>query len=108
MTETMETLPGENETQTITRVRKRRVCEFCGEPAHFKQTFLLPNARNNPASKAYGRNDCSWCSDAHQFSCRGGPCTRKARVLDGYGECSIFPAIERFAHMFLYWEEKGE
>ena len=59
----------EGDTRTIEQVCKRRTCEKCGEQATHKLTFLLPNARTNPASKAYGRDDCSRCADAHMFVC---------------------------------------
>jgi hypothetical protein len=102
MDTTLDDLPGEGETQTVTRKRLRRECEECGELAHYKHTFLFPNARSNPASKAYGRDDCSWCEDATKFVCRE---HLKSTHMDGYTWCSTFPASERFAHLFLYWEE---
>ena len=111
MNKTLDILPGEEEIQTITKKRVRRECDNCGEPAHYKYTFLLPNFRSNPASNAYGKDDCTWCSDAEQYSCRDPECQRAMSRLDGYSGCSIFPASEGFAHMFLYWEEvkgKGE
>ena len=100
--ETLDKLPGEGETETKTRTKVRHECEECGEPAHYKQTFLLPNARINQASSAYGRDDCSWCEDAHKFVCRE---HRDAHSMEGYRPCSIFPANEQFAHMFLYWKD---
>lgn len=103
--ETLDTLDGEGKTETITRVMKRHTCDNCGEPAHFKHTFLLPNARSNPASKGYGKDDISWCSDEYQFSCKDEKCQREMGKMDGYRWCSSFPANERFAHMFLHWEE---
>jgi len=103
--ETLDTLPDEGKIETITRVKKRHTCGHCGEPAHFKHTFLLPNCRSNPASSAYQHDDCSWCEDEYQFSCKNGECQREMRKMDGYGWCSSYPATERFTHMFLYWEE---
>ena len=98
--ETLDTLPGEGEVETTTQRRVRRSCDLCGEPAHKKVTYLLPNYRSNPASAAYGRDDCSWCEDAAVFVCR--TCRPEAPV--GFpNECSTFPATERFAHMFLIW-----
>ena len=101
--ETLDLLPGEGDTEVVTRVRTRRGCDNCGDPAHFKHTFLLPNARSNPASKAYRHDDCSWCEDAAAFTCK--KCSRQDVEPDGYGWCSTFPASDRFKHMFLYWEE---
>ena len=103
--ETLDKLPGEGETETITRVRIRICCDNCGEPAHFKYTFLLPNARSNPASSGYGGDDISRCSDAEQYSCRNKECIREMRRMDGYGWCSMYPANKHFARMFLTWEE---
>ena len=103
--ETLDILKGEGDIETIRRVRRRHTCDNCGEIAHFKHTFLLPNARTNPASKGYGKDDISWCSDEYQFSCRDGECQRAMRKMDGYGWCASYPANESFTHMFLYWEE---
>ena len=49
--------------------RKRYVCEVCGEPATRRHTFLLKGTRTNPRSSAYGRDDCSRCSDDEAFAC---------------------------------------
>ena len=93
------------QTRTIKQVRKRRECQFCEEPATYKLTFLLPNARNNPASKAYGRDDCSWCSDEAVFVCDKHEKDRRKIASDlGMGWCSSFP-YKNFKHMFEYWEE---
>lgn len=104
--ETLDELPGEGEEQTLRRVRYRRECCECGEPAHFKQTYLLDGARRNPASSAYNRDDCSWCEDEAVFLCKDH--RDEAPRLEGYGKCSIFSATTQFAHMFLYWHEIKE
>ena len=103
--ETLDKLSGESETETTTMICVRRCCDNCGEPAHFRHTFLLPNARSNPASHGYGRDDISRCSDAEQYSCKNAECIMKMRRMDGYGWCSTYPATERFAHMFLEWKK---
>lgn len=105
MDKTLDVLPGEGEIETITRTRVRICCDNCGARAHYKHTFLLPNARCNPASKAYERDDCTWYEDEHRFSCKDPECQREMRKLDEYQWCSTFPASERFAHMFLRWEK---
>ena len=102
MDKTLDTLPGQDEVQIVKRVKLRRECEECGENAHYKHTWLLKGTRSNPQSKAYGRDDCSWCEDECTYACQ--ECTNKIRPPDGYVTCSIFPASERFAHMFLYWK----
>ena len=91
--------------RTIRQRLNRRGCEYCEEPATHKITFLLPNARSNPASKAYGRDDCSWCSDQAVFVCDEHEEDRYkiGRELE-MGWCSSF-GYERFKHMFEYWEE---
>jgi hypothetical protein len=103
MDATLDELPGEGEVQTITRVRVRHECEECGEPAHYKQTFLLPNYRSNPSSRAYGRDDCTWCEDASKYLC---PAHLNRNSLEGYAQGSTFPASAQFAHLFLYWKER--
>ena len=55
--ETLDILKDEGKTETMTRKKMRYTCDNCGEPAHFKHTFLLPNARTNPASKGYGKDE---------------------------------------------------
>lgn len=73
-------------------------CEQCGEAATKKYTYLLEgNARANPASSAYGEDDCSWCSDHEEFGCD----SCKVPQVDGYSLCSIFTKNNRFSHMFV-------
>ena len=104
MNETLETLPGEGDTEAVVKTRMRHKCDVCGGPAHYKHTFLLDGARRNPASSAYGRDDCSWCEDEKRFVCAEHKNERQAP--NGYSWCSTFSATKRFAHMFLYWREK--
>jgi hypothetical protein len=94
-------LKGEGESQIIRRTKVRIKCDQCGEPANFKHTYLLPNARSNPASSAYRKDDCSWCSDHEEFTCAN--CSKPG--VAGYAWCSTFTVSDRFAHMFLKWEE---
>lgn len=99
-------LPGEGDTKIVRRVRVRRECESCGEPAVYLNTYLMPAARTNPASSAYRRDDCTFCSDHDEYLC--GDCQRSAKrtlVPDGYGECSTFSVSARFAHLFLEWKD---
>lgn len=106
MDKPLEILPGEGETKTVTSRRIRKGCDVCGERADYQVTYLLPNARRNPASSAYGRDDCSWCSDTIRHYCA--ECCKHGNrwpEVEGYETCSMFPAIERFAHMFLEWVE---
>lgn len=103
MSDTMEILPGEGETQTVVKTRQRQECDVCGEPAHYKHTYLLDGHRRNPASRAYGKDDCSWCEDTSRFVCAEHKSDRSAP--NGYSWCSTFAAVKRFAHMFLYWRE---
>lgn len=105
MDETLDKLPEEGNVKIVKRTMACRSCDNCRDPAYYKHTFLLPNARNNPASKAYGKDDCSWCSDEEQFACKKIECQNQMRRLEGYSWCATFPAITRFAHMFLYWVE---
>ena len=114
MDATMDILPGEGEVRTVIKHYLRRECDVCGEPAHYKHTFLLEGARRNPASKAYGKDDCTWCEDESRFVCW---CEDESRFVckehmndrnpsPGTIFCSTFPASERFKHMFLYWKEE--
>ena len=96
-------LKGEGEVQYVKRTRCRQECAECGEPAHFRHTYLLGNARRNPASSAYGRDDCSWCSDAESFVCAEHE--RKRQAPDGHDWCATFP-LATFPHLGLYWSEE--
>lgn len=98
-----EVLPHEGEERVIRLVNARRRCEDCDEPAVYKHTFLLPNARRNASSSAYGRDDCSYCEDACRFVCEA---HKGNRHLPPFEWCSTFTASPRFAHLFLSWEEQ--
>lgn len=99
-TETLDVLPGEGDVMVYEVRKVRHQCEECGELAHYKHTFLRDNARHNPMSEAYGRDDCSWCEDACRYVCREHKDVRTAP--EGMRWCSTFAAIGRFAHMFIY------
>lgn len=102
-------LKGEGETKTILKTRVRQECESCGEPATEKHTYLddgLTGARNNPASSAYNRDDCTWCSDWDLFLCNDCKKQECEQNLPAYHHwCSTF-TVERMPHLFLYWTEK--
>lgn len=100
-------MPQIGDTKTIIKEYVRCECENCGEPAEFKRTYLAPNARSNPASSAYGRDDCSWCSDHDELLCAKCNAARvEVAVPDGYGWCSTFQNSPRFQHMFHRWAER--
>lgn len=102
MEEPLDILPGEGKIKTVTSEQIRICCDECGEPAYYKHSYLLPNARSNPASSGYGGDDISWCSDEGAYTCK--KC--KKPVIDGYNWCATYTASKRFAHMFLKWEER--
>lgn len=101
-------LKGEGDVKVVVKTRRRHECHDCGDPATKAITYLLHDARRNPASKAYGRDDCSFCSDATQYSCD--PCQRRVEndAPDGMRWCSTFSAGGRYDHLLLYWEEKEQ
>ena len=94
------------EVTLIKKVCVSRECEECGETATKKHTFLYENARRNPASSAYGKDDCSWCSDAEVFSCDKDSELLRRNKPDDMEWCSTFTRNERFEHLFLYWKEE--
>ncbi len=83
-------------------------CEECGESAKYKHTFLLNGARQDRASSAYGRDDCSWCSDEDKFACEEHKEKIRREAPNGMGWCSTFERIPRFEHMFLYRKKVSE
>lgn len=98
-------LPGEGDVKLIERTRVRIACDECAEPATQRHTYLLPNCRTNRNSKAFGRDDCSWCADDERFTCE----TCEQPEVRGMEWCSTFslkPGKMQFAHMFLRWEER--
>jgi hypothetical protein len=99
-------LPGEGEVKRVERRRVRIECQNCGEPAVHRHTYLLPDARRNPASKGFGRDDISWCSDHDAFVCD--ECPKPS--IEGMRWCSTFsitPNNKGFGHMFLCWIERA-
>ena len=98
------------ETKIVVKTRVRKECENCGEPAVYRNTYLsdgATGARRNPASSAYGKDDCTWCCDHDEFLChtcqsgnRGNPAPK------GYGTNSTFSFGARFDHMFFEWRER--
>lgn len=100
-------LKDEGETKVVIRTLTRVGCENCGEPADQQHTYVLPNARRNPKSSAYGRDDISWCSDHEIFTCEACRAENNGREppAAGYEWCSTFKS-DQFAHMFLKWRER--
>lgn len=92
------------EIRTTSEIARWHECEQCGMPARYKCTFLLEGARRNPNSKAYGKDDCSWCSDLDIYACEKHK-NEIWRDHDGYVICSCFP-LKNFKHMGFYWEKK--
>jgi hypothetical protein len=93
----------EGDTRIISETCVRRECFECGEPATKRITYLRPNARNNPQSSGYGKDDISWCCDEEEFTCDE---HEKKSSGGSYEYCATFTYGERFAHMFLYWAGK--
>lgn len=91
------------------RITKEICCEHecfeCGEPATHEINYLLEGTRRNPQSSAYGRDDCSWCSDDKVFTCE----EHKKQAINnppiGMVWCSDVTRNERFEHLFLYWKK---
>ena len=94
-----------NEGELRTQECIRKKCEYCDELATYKLTYLLPDGRRNPQSKAYGKDDCSWCQDAEVFVCDIHKKDMYKIEKDlGMEWCSAFPYSEKFKHFFLHWE----
>lgn len=96
-------LPGEGDTRV--QVRRRVFCSVCGGLATRKLTYLLDNARSNPASAAYRHDDCSWCSDAEDFACEHHKREVERNAPEGMSWCSTFDGMSR-PHMLLRWENE--
>ena len=90
------------EVKYFKKTRCCHCCDVCGEVADFRLSFLTPNARCNPASSGYQKDDVSWCSDAEIFVC--GAHQHNYTLPPGLEWCGTFPLIS-FPHMGLYWHE---
>ena len=88
----------------------RRECCLCGEPAMHRMTFLLENARRNPASSAYRGDDISYRSDAQAFACNFHKEDVRRNVPSGMKWCSNFyvsvgeDGTEKNVDRVCYWE----
>ncbi len=90
-------------------IERKRVawheCQVCGMPASWRIAYLVHNGRSNPASRAYGRDDCSWCSDAETYACKKHQKEVERDAPDEMSWCASFP-LKNFKHMGFYlWEE---
>jgi len=97
----------EGDLIVIQKECKRKECEYCEESATLKHSFLLEGSRRNPASKAYGRDDCSWSEDDCVFICEECNKTKgryKIAKEKSMEWCSTF-FYEKMPHLFLYWHE---
>ena len=95
---------GEGTTRVQVQERMRKGCANCAEPAIYRYTFLLENFRQNPASSAYRRDDCSRCCDMEIFACGDEACKPKTPEGHdrGYSKHTLGTGNR---HMFLEWVE---
>ncbi len=98
-------LNGEGEVRYVRKVRCRHECAVCGEPADFRHSYLLAgDCRRNPASSAYGRDDCTFCSDGESFVCATHKSDRQAP--NGMEWAGTY-TLAKFPHMGMYWHEEN-
>jgi len=100
-------IKGENQMRVSVETRVRCECDNCAEPATKKFSFCYINGRENPASSMYGRDDCTYCSDAAAFSCDA--CEQDVRRVccpDGMQWGGTFTLSEHNAYMFLRWDSR--
>lgn len=102
-------LPNEGNYKIVRKELIRCDCDYCGEPASYKNTYLNERhgpARRNPASSAYGKDDIGWCSDFDDLVCSECHVSNETdNVPDGYNWCATFH-IQNHPHMFLRWFEE--
>lgn len=98
-----------SDVQIIHKRLADRACDYCSAPATYRNTYLNDGergARHNPASSAFGRDDCTWCSDFDDYLCA--KCHERDEtdnVPDGFGWCSTFEK-SKFPKMFKVWVEE--
>jgi hypothetical protein len=77
---------GDRRVQEWTRAE----CELCPDEATQVVTYLLKNARTNPASSGYLRDDLSYCADAKSFACESHTDLVRKSPPTGMEWCSTF------------------
>ncbi len=77
-------------------------CQECETPARYKIGYLLDNARSNPSSSGYRKDDISWCSDDASFACEKHKRQVENDAPVGHGWASTFKLSRRFKHMGFY------
>lgn len=97
--------PEIGDRRTIVEELLWRECDQCGEPAKYQQTYLLKGTRSNPNSSAYGRDDCSHCSDSEIFVCEEHKDWAWHNPPDGYVDCARISLNEHYKHLGQYWEK---
>lgn len=91
------------ELETVIYRWQWRECAECGLPAKYRLSYLLPNARINPASSGYRGDNISWCSDHEEFACKKHK-SRMENDIEGYRWCATFP-LKKYQHMGFYKEK---
>ena len=88
--------------ETITYIWRWHECQECGMPAAFRISYLTAgNYRANPASSAYGRDDCTWCSDTETFACKKHVRQLEHNPPDNMSWCASFP-LKKYKDMGFY------
>ena len=90
----------EGTRRIVEELYTRRCCDECGGAATKRVSYLRLNPRSNPASRGYGRDDLTFCSDRDVHICDECP----APELDSYERNTTFSG-DTFSHMLLYWKQ---
>lgn len=96
------------QTKRVDYVCRERECFECGEPAFYRHTYLLESPCRNPQSKAYGRDDCTWCEDECSYACEEHKNLVEKKYCPDGMICNSTFYRNRFEHMFLYWDKESE
>ena len=97
----------EGDVRTVVEKCIRRECSNCLELATYRVGFIMENARSNPASSGYRKDDISWCSDAAAWACEACKSIIEHAPPNGMEWCATFSG-DRFPHMVLHWEKVSE
>lgn len=99
-------LSGEGKTIIVKKTKVREICSICSSPADYRITWLYEHYRMNPRSSAYGKDDCSRCSDKEAFACSEHRSTVEYHTPLGCDRGTTIFDLQRFPHMGLYWKEE--
>ena len=95
--------PKIGDTRVYVETLEGRECQECGERADYRISFLLEGFRSDPASSAYGKDDCTWCSDLDFYACEAHKSQAAGEAPIGFDRGASIWSIKKFPHFGVEW-----